>query len=577
MSREIAENKQLLRQSAPPVGPVHAMMWELWRISRLELLFRILSPAILWSYIFWLLGPQQNIGEAPLLTIPVFMLTVVTSLFSGLWMNTFDNTNNGFNFYLGFSRPIRTAMLVTIPMVYISCDAALCYFIPIGFLCLAFHVPLPLFSVAALIATVCAVFIMAVWSAQSRPAKAVNLMVIMAVTGLFLIFWLKGRADFSDEIFVTPDLLIKLFTFSIPDYLILLTLFIASIAFTTFTVGRQRHGERIKIRWPNIERTDLSNHLIRWNGPFTTRRQAQYWYEMRRSGAPLLLFSFSTTILLFIGCIGLYTVHALEKNAPQATVLWGVMLLLSPFAFLLVGTEWLLGLRYRQGSVSLPVFDATQAMDNRGLMGIKLIVLFTCVFLSWLFMAAAAAGWTMFWGDYHLWIKAALKIQPLFAKVSLPYWGCIGIILFVSGLGVTALIVSSVLLFQRYSYLAGKILGLGIIYFLLFTFSNKHGWIPRYFWETNAWLLAGAYGSVTFVLWRKVLYEGFLQQRHFFVSFCIWGAYVCAAIALYLRVVPGNVPVAIPLSYLVLGLSSLLLPLIVIAATPLALAIHRHR
>ena len=567
MSREVAENKLLLHPYGPASGPVKAMLWELWHLSRWELLFRIFGPAIVWSCVFGLLFPLSNIDDYQVLMFPLFMLTLLTSLISNVWISTLDNTQNGFSFYLGFTRPVTTAKLVCIPMLYLSGTAALCYLLPIGFLRVVFDIPFPLFPVAALIATASVLFIMAVWIPESRSGKAVSFLIMPCVMGALLFFRIKGRVDFSSELFSSK--LLVTFSLSILDYLILLGLFVGGIVVTTLVIDRQRHGDRISGVWPSVERTDLSKRMFRWNGPFKTSRQAQYWYELRRSGAPLLLFGLGTTAFVFLGAF------ALDLPEHKATLIWALTLILSPFVFSLMGAEWLLGLRYRQGIASLSIFDATQAMDNRGLMGIKLIVLFTCVLLNWLFMALAAAMWTLFWGDYHLWIKAVSAIQPFLDKVSLLYWSCIGVVLLMSSLCSVAMIMSGALFVQRYPRITSSALIVSYFYGSLLAVSFKHNWMPKYFWDVNAWLIACAVVVITVLLWRKALCDGFLQQRHFFVSLSLWSAYVGAAIALYLRIIPSDVTV--PFSGLILGLSSLLLPLLTIAAIPLSLAIHRTR
>jgi len=548
--------------------PAQAMIWELWRLSRWEILFRTLGPAVFWGSVFCLLGTQANAVEAPFLTIPVFMLTVMTSMFSGLWMNSFENSRNGFSFHLGFTRPVSTAMLVAGPMAYISCTAAVCYLVPAVLLRALFGLPLPLFPVGAVIATACAVFIMAVWSAQSRIGRLLNFTGVICGFQAVLYF----GVGLSPEVFTSPDTLLEKLSVPIWGYMTLLAVFVGSIAITTLAVDRQRHGEKLSSGRLNIERADLSGGLLRWNGAFSTPRQAQYWYEMRRSGAPLLLSGLGAALLAFLGILVL---TAKGDLAGKATALWGIVLAASPFAFLLIGADWLLGLRRKQGAVSLSTFDATQAMDNGGLIFIKLVVLTTCVFLSWLFMASAAAVWTMLWGDYHHVTQAMWKFQPVLAKVSLPWWACTGLVLIVNYVTASAVLIAGGLFAPLRPKLMGTVFAAGLIYFPLSVWDAKHGWVLRPLWEAHGWIIAAALAAATFLSWRKALHEGSLRRKHLFTSLCIWLAYTCAAVALCLRVIPTNV--SIPFSIVALGLSSLSLPLLAIAVTPLVLAAHRHR
>jgi hypothetical protein len=293
---------------------------------------------------------------------------------------------------------------------------------------------------------------------------------------------------------------------------------------------------------------------------------------MRRSGAPLLLSGLGAAVLAFLG---IFVLNAQGDLAGKATALWGIVLAISPFAFLLIGAEWLLGLRRKQGAVSLSTFDATQAMDNGGLIFIKLVVLTTCVLLSWLFMASTAAVWTMLWGDYHQVAQAVWKFQPVLAKVSLPWWACIGLVLIVNYLTAAAMLMSGGLFAPLRPKLMGTVFAAGLIYFPLSVWDAKHGWTLKPFWDAHAWAMAAALAAATFLSWRKALHEGYLRRSHLFTSLCIWLAYTCAAVALYLRVIPTNV--SIPFSVAALGLSSFSLPLVAIAVAPLVLAAHRHR
>lgn len=552
--------------------PTQATLWELWRLSRWELLFRTVVPAAFWGSSFCLLGTQANAVEAPFLTIPVFMCTVMGSVFSGLWMNSFDNVRSGFSFYLGFARPIETSRLVAVPMIYISCTAAVCYLFPAAFLRALFGLPLPLLPVAAVAATACAVFIMAVWSVQSRLAKAVNLPAVMCAFVAFLYFGIMRGARLPPEAFTSPDTLREMFALSIWGYMVLLALFVGSIALSVLAVDRQRHGEQLSIGRLRLDRTDLSGGLLRWEGPFASPRQAQYWYEMRRSGAALLLFGLGAAVLTFLGILVL---DAKGDLAVKAMALWGIVLATSPVIFLMIATDWLLGLRRKQGAVSLSIFDATQAMDTRGLIFIKLVVLTTCVFLSWLFLASAAAVWTGIWGDFHQVTQAVSRIQPVLAKVSLLGWVCIGLVLIVNYLNAGAMLLSGALFGSLHPKLVGTVLTVGLIHLPLSIWDAKHGWVLEPLWEAHAWTIAAALPAATFLLWRKALQKEYLRRPHLLVSLCIWLAYMSAALALCLRLIPANV--SIPFPIVALGLGSLSVPLATIAIAPLVLAAHRHR
>ena len=574
MSREVAEKKTLSRQYGSSFGPVHAMLWELWQHSCWEFLFRTFGPIMLWGFFFNILNLYSPVGDALFYPVSAFIFTMITSLMSILWMSSTDNIQDGFKFHFGFSRPISTIKLVTVPMLYMSGTAAVSYLVPMGYLRIVFDIPFPLLPAAAIVCTASAVIFMAAWSSQSRIFRSFCLNVSMIIFVSFLWFRVKGKVEASGETFLSPDLMIKISTLSLLDYLLLLVIYVASITFTVFAIDRQRHGECLRIGWPTIDRTDLSYNLLRWiKKPFLSRRQAQYWYEMRRSGVPLLLHGLGASVVFFFVFIALNAV-ILDVGGVISLLSWPVFM--SPLIFLLPGTEWLLGLRYHEDSISLPLFDATQAMGNSGLMAIKFFVLFTCVFLSCIFVVVAAAVWTFFWGDYHLWIDTTSTIQKALTELSLPYWGCIGLVLFISSSSITALIMTGWLYFHRYPMFLLVVIVMGFVYLNMYVWDTYHGGIGL-FWETHAWLISVLLFILTINLWRKALREEYLHYGHLGLSVCLWIIYTCAAVALCLRLIPGNQSGVIPYFVYVLGISSLILPLILVAAMPLSLALHRHR
>ena len=69
--------------------PGLALAWELWRISRWDLILRTAMGAFFWSAAFYLMrangdGPEPIAGFA-------FLMLVATSVFSAMWLGSFEN------------------------------------------------------------------------------------------------------------------------------------------------------------------------------------------------------------------------------------------------------------------------------------------------------------------------------------------------------------------------------------------------------------------------------------------------------------------------------------------------------
>jgi len=556
-------------------SPVHALLWELWRLSRWEIVFRIVGVSVLWGSTFYFVDIATPGAEESLyLTFPVLLLLLVTSMFSGLWLNSFDNRQHGFHFYLGFTRPISTPLLVAIPMVYIACTAALCYLVPAALLRVLFDAPFPLFPVAALVAAACAGFVMAVWSSQTILARGLSFLAIAGIYGSTVVTWTARHPEIFDELIESPESLLAAFSFSAWHYAVLLLFFVAAVAVTMYAVDRQRHGDKLEIRRFARAFFGRVNKLSRGHRPFKTPGRAQFWFEMRRSGTRVLLFSVVAAPIAFFG---LLLLNAFGDFREVGTVIWFGLLGCCPSAFVIMGAQWLLGMKRKQGATSLSTFDATQAMGNSRLILTKLAVLTTSVLAGWLIVACAGAIWLSLWGDPQVWNDpaAAEKIGPILAGVSPLWWAgiaVVAVVLYVSG---STVFLAGGWWCQLYPKISVTVIFVTYSYGALAVADAKHGWFPKTFWDVHAWVLAIAFVIGTTLALRAALRWGFLPKGYFVVALCSWAAYVCVVLTVYLTV--ATEIVQLPLSVMALGLGSLTLPLASVALAPLALAAHRHR
>ena len=556
-------------------SPVHALLWELWRLSRFEIICRIVGMSVLWGNMFYganILNPGVAAGSY--LTFPVFMMMVGLSLFSAMWMNSFDNKQHGFHFYLGFTRPISTPLLVVVPMVYIACISAVCYLVPAALLRVLFDAPFPLFPAAALVAAATAGFVMAVWSSQDYWTRMLSFFAVAGIYGSTVVTWTARYPGAIERFIDSPESLLDAFSFSAWHYAVLLLFFVAAVAITVYAVDRQRHGDKLEIRRFARAFSGRVNKLPRGRRPFGTPGRAQFWFEMRRSGSRVLLFSVVAAPTAFFG---LLLLNAFGDFREVSTVIWFGLLACCPTAFLLMGAEWLLGVKRKQGATSLSTFDATQAMGNSRLILTKLAVLTTSVLAGWLIVACAAAIWLSLWGDPQVWNDPAAveKFGPILAGVPPSWWVCIAIVavvLYVSG---CTMFLAGGWWCQLHPKISVTTICVTYSYLALAALDDKRGWFPKPFWEVNAWVLAIAFVIGTVLALRSALRWGFLPKRYFVVALCSWAAYVCAVITAYLTVAAEIVQ--LPLSATVLGLASLTLPLASVALAPLALASLRHR
>ena len=550
--------------------PGQALIWELWRISRWDLIFRAVGGSVLWVTIFCFLETGRD-GLEPIAGFALLTLAG-TSVFSATWMQTFENRRTGFCFPLGYSRPISTRVLVAAPMAYIACTSVLSFWIPAALLRFLFGIPFPLLPTAALIVAVSACFVSAAWSSASFAARMVNLVAVGAVLGGLILWWNWQHGIGTTPLFFTKNWP-TIFAFSLMHYLVLLMVFVCAVVVTTFAVDRQRHGERFQIKAVSRAICELTDRLPRRTRPFTTPVRAQFWLEMRRSGVSVLLIGVCAAILAF-----LYISYVDLNSEPlrgKAAVMWLILLAVCPFVYQILGAEWLLGLKRRQGAVWLSTFDATQAMGNDGLIAVKLAVLAISVLVSWLVMVFAAATQTAICGRFGDLVRVSETIAPLVANVSAPWWAAVVIIALALCASSSAMLIAIGLWLPRHPKALGGAAFVVLSHVCLAVWDSRHGGVLVPLWTAYGWFLSAGLVVVCFIALRKSLKWGCLGKRFLAIALCLWAVLVSATVTLYLKVVP--VTVTVPLSALVLGLGMMTMPLTAAAIAPLALASHRHR
>lgn len=550
--------------------PGQALMWELWRISRWEFIIRVAGQSVCWVPIMWFLGAYRDGVEV--LAGFALLAIVGTSVFSGTWMNGFDNNQAGYCFHLQFSRPISTPFLVIVPMAYIACTSALCFLIPAGLLRLLFGIPFPLLPATAFIVTCSACLVGAVWSSPNLLTRILSL---AGVAGAFggLIFWRNRQPDVVVPMLISTRDWPTIFDVSILQYIGLLLVTVCAVAVTTFAVGRQRHGEQLQLTGFRRLLHNLTDRLPKRTRPFRTPARAQFWFEMRRSGVKVLLVGCCASVLAFV-LISYANAYSDEWRG-NAVAMWLMAVFLCPFAYQLLSAEWSQGLKRRQGAVWLSTFDAMQGLGNDSLMAIKLAVLATSVFVGWLAMVCAAVAHTALWGDFQEWAHVGATISPIAANVPAAWWAVVAIIMVVIYASSSALFVAVGLWLPLYSKVFGAAFAVVFAHYLLAVWDFRHDWALHLLWSAYGWILAAALVGVAVIALRKSLKWGFLDRRVFRGALCAWTVFLFATIALYLKVMPATATVPPPA--LALGLGMMSMPLATVAIAPLAFASHRHR
>ncbi len=558
--------------------PTRAILWELWRTSRSELLLVAIAQM---SFVL-LLGSVRALDAnfddssvGPVLCGIFVLVAGVSSCFSQSWRHSFESSQAGYSFRIGFTRPVSTWMLVLVPMIYIATMGPICYLIPAVFfrLLLGYSVPL-LFPALLSACTVCGLTA-AAWIATTFWGKVCNLILfgLLLIGGLTLFHYTRH----SDDVLLIAIGKPSYFMLAWYEYVAMFSLPILATALTVSGVERQRHGEHW---W-------LENVVTRWASSFrnrpvilaTTNQEhfrsplsAQCWYELRRFGVRTLVFAAVAPLLPLCVLVGSSIWNATADHEPQ---FWLAAIVSFPLAYQLIGADGALGIRAKQGAVSLPAFDATRPFRNDQLIAIKIILISACTWLGWLWLwfVALAQGWLS--GDWPLWValvrQAAAAAELLPADLPVYWWLSMLVSCAFVVVSSTAMMLAGGLWSAIHPrWLVALIFILGAHY-VAAIWDAAHGWTFRYVWMGYAYILSTAIAGLCIWALCRSLTSNFLSRRYFYIALAAWICYVASTLIALQPLLP-----IIPFYGLALLGAGLLISLAATAFAPLALAANRH-
>ncbi|MEO8268896.1 MAG: hypothetical protein ABI557_04190 [Aureliella sp.] len=569
--------------SVPSLSVLRALLWEQWRISRLELLIRVVFAGGFLILISVAVAKADDTAIHVLRGILTFLIGF-SALFSASWTSEFDSRQHGFTYRLGFARPISTKLLVFVPICYslfwslvFYLGGALAVFIPTG-------LALPLVGPSAIIACSVCMLIAGAWGPTHIGGRIVGMVGAVAAT----IGWLGLRDYWLDD--PDPILLsigkIGYFDLTWYEYLGLATVGSLSIVATIHSVELQRHGEApfqsifgsrrvlapASAPYPTSAESrvplDVSSLRVA-QAPalcFSTALGAQIWYEIRRS-APLLL---AACALVPAALFAFLCLNVHWEYAPRA---WLGALVVVPIVFQLLGADSTLGLTHKQGLVRLSPFDATRPMRCDQLIGIKVMVVFGWSLCGFSLIVLFASLHALLSGESEYWLRDFRSIQGAVGNVP-PVWWAVGMIdlLFIF-LSSTTLLFAVALCVSRYP----QVLVAGSLVFLahvgIFAWDATNGWQWALLWKCYSYLLPMAVMVASMIALIVAIRAGYLGKLYFGIVLGVWLIYAASSVWLLANSPPSQ---SIPFVAYFIGLASLVLPLASAALAPLALAAHRH-
>ncbi len=362
-------------------SPILAILWEHWRLTRVEAAQRFALGMLLASGPLLFLENGAAVAFWALIVLHgMLMWLSILKLNGGRFL---DGYKPGFPFYLHYTRPVSTRVFVSVGMAYVAISCAALYVISAALLGFLFDRQFPLFSVVPWILAFHLWYACVQWSTSSRIVQWVGS--IAFSWPLFLLLYFRTGSPLRVE-------------FSAVENALLVVLGAVAFGLTLAGVARQRRGEKF-VTAPRAESTGFPSWLVTLfpvNCPTSSALRAQVWYELKSSGMPVLAIGLAVSIAIFL----LFAIGIPFAYARPAAV--AVAALSPPFLLFTLGSN-AFGIRRKQGRTYASAFDSTQPYGTAQLAGLKVLVRTLCVLSALIAIGVSVWGSSAFvsaWGVY---------------------------------------------------------------------------------------------------------------------------------------------------------------------------------
>ena len=355
-----------MRMRSPGLAVVGAMLWELWRVTRVEAAWK-LAPGVVMALTALILSAvyaPSSISAwddgASVARILLFMPHLV----GWLSLAALNGGRPGFPLSLHYTRPIPTAMMVGLPTVYLTLLSFAIYLVSAYLLRVTSGYPFSVLPAAAWIAAITSVLRAIGWSTRS--------VVVLMMGSVVVLFGLGGVARSRLDSFPNGV------GYPLIDYAALALIGLACFGVTVATVSRQRRGDAPTpiSQAPSSGFRAWLIDLFRVPCPVSSATRAQMWLDLKSDGLPVLTIGVALAILiLLLSAIGnpIDAAFADEIRAGLSCAntdcffarAWPVFF--TPLALMVVMglARNTFGIRRRQGRAYMSVFEVTQAHAAR--------------------------------------------------------------------------------------------------------------------------------------------------------------------------------------------------------------------
>ena len=566
--------------------PQRAILWELWRTGRSDLLIRLIALSLM---VLAFTGVIANSSLKSSVLEPVAGITVlllmVCGAFSSLWLQEFDTQQAGFSLRLGFARPVATGWLVLLPMMYGMATSVASYVIPASLYYVMIGTRLPIHAPVLLTAMLNVGCLSAMWGARNRVEKLAYFALLAAVT-VWLVRWYVGEVPLGESwINELGNSVHRSWTF-LYDVVAVIAVAVM-IGVTILAVDRQRHeqsGERATslTRGP-AEKSENGKakdswtlSFFRWLSRFAAitrvdqRFLAQAGFELRRCGLVTLIASLLLpSIVLVLVCF----IPLMNPKWDRQPLTWLVAIIFCPLVYQLIGIDAVAGLRGRQGRIDISPFDLIRPLRNDQMAAIKLIVVACTTLAGWLIMLGAGAsymvvhyGTDVFVSSSEMW-KGMTSVTPLIWVAGL----CCLAMSIVSS---SSMLLALALWMPRNPWRLMGLVWTTALNCVLVFIDAENGLRFRTLWTIEVWVLCGVIPLLSGILLRRAWQSGAMGSRYLVSAVALWLAWVASSYWLRAQI---SEAVYVPIELSILAVALLPVPLVTTLTAPLAYATYRHR
>jgi len=388
-------------------SPSVAMLWELWRLTRTEIAWKLALPigaALTAMGLAAAFGPADNPARYrninDLAAAVALSLIVIAHLPVWISMARLTGGQPRFPLYLGYTRPVRTAWLVGLPMAYLTAMSGAIYLASALVLRVASGHAFPLLPVAAWMAALTMVWLAAAWSIRNMAIQVVVAMVA-AVKALGWAIDRLTAVEIPDGYDWPPRLWPALFDWPRTDYAWIALIGLASFGVTVAMVTRQRRGDAlVASTWTGGGLWERLVGLFGVPCPTSSATRAQLWFDLKSRGLPVLTIGVVlASVIVLVSAVGGPIDAAWNADptvsCPIKECFWvrAMPPMLTPFmlvTILLLGVN-AFGIRRKQGRTYVSAFEATNAYGTAQVAVLKILAQSVCVLAA--FIAIGVGVW----------------------------------------------------------------------------------------------------------------------------------------------------------------------------------------